>query len=319
MKLGIKTIEKLTQGALYFENREGYLYPYHYSKEQLEHFKREGFIDGWLDRAYFHGGIFLRFITDATEMTLTCKPSGFSSDQNTVDVYVDQHLYTSYHIDSEKNQRIFCEFGKGEKQITVYLPFDCQLGLRFLEINGRYRSVKPKGKKVLIIGDSITQGYGAVISSCAYVNALERKTGLNIVAQGIGGYRFEPMDIIKIKGYEPDFVISALGTNYYEDLSYDYEKNAREYFEKLSNLYFDKQILCITPLWRFGVDKERFEWCIETMKKEALKHENITVIDGYDLIPHVKSCFDDGVHPNEYGSELYATNLASVIKELNLL
>ena len=316
MKLGVKTIEKLTQGALYFENRGGYLFPYHYSKNQLEHFKREGFIDGWLDRAYFHGGVFVRFITDATNMTLTYKPYGFSSDQNTIDVFVDNILFESQHIDREGKQTLECEFRHGVKQITIYLPFDCQLGLKSIDLNGAYRSVKNKGKKTLIIGDSITQGYGAIISSCAYVSALERKTGLNIVAQGIGGYRFEPADVIKIENYEPELIISALGTNYYDDLTYDYEKNASEYLKNLAELYKDKQILCLTPLWRFDADMVRFTWCINTMKKEASKYENITVIDGFDLVPNVDECFSDKVHPNAYGSEQLATNLMKFMKEI---
>lgn len=324
MKLGIKTIEKLTQGALYFENRERYIYPYHYSKSQLEGFKREGFIDGWLERAHFHGGVFVRFITDATELCLTYKPSSFSSNQNTIDIYVDNNLHTSKHLDNSKKQALTCNFRHGFKEITIYLPFDCQLGLRSIEINGTYRSIKKRTKKLLIIGDSITQGYGANISSCAYVNALERKTNLDIVAQGIGGYRFEPCDINKIEGYEPDGVISALGTNYYESHhkesgEYDYENSTSKYFERLSKLYSDKQILCITPLWRDdNVDMERLLYCIEVIKREASKYENITIVDGFDLVPHCKSCFDDNLHPNEYGSELYAQNLAGVIKELGI-
>ena len=61
---------------------------------------------------------------------------------------------------------------------------------------------------------------------------------------------------------------------------------------------------------------DRFVWCREIATNEALKYDNITVIDGFDLVPHVHECFCDKVHPNAYGYELMANNLAFIFKEI---
>ena len=77
------------------------------------------------------------------------------------------------------------------------------------------------------------QGAGPNVASLAYANGLVRELGYDILAQGIGGYRYEPNDIMKIDGFEPDKIIVALGTNWYDDSSYDYELNVSEFYKKL--------------------------------------------------------------------------------------
>ena len=102
---------------------------------------------------------------------------------------------------------------EGKKRVFVYLPCESRLDIKNFTVNGKYESVKSNGKRLLIIGDSITQGAGPEISSSAYINVLSRKTGYNILGQGVGGYRYEPGDLMKIDGFEPEKIIVFLGTN----------------------------------------------------------------------------------------------------------
>ena len=137
------------------------------------------------------------------------------------------------------------------------------------------------------------------------------------MAQGIGGYRFEPDDIMRVEGFEPDKIIVALGTNWYDSENYDYELNARAYYKRLCQVFRNVPILVITPLWRGNADKwERFLWCIDIIKDECKNHECIKVVDGLTLIPNTNDCFSDKVHPNAFGSLMLTSNLINAIKKL---
>lgn len=74
-----------------------------------------------------------------------------------------------------------------------------------------------KNEKVLWLGDSITQGYGPLRSSCTYVSVANRILNYDIINQGIGGYIYDKNSLMKMEGYEPDKIIVALGTNQYKD------------------------------------------------------------------------------------------------------
>ncbi len=315
MKASKTTLKKFIKGAINIREEGAYLCPLRYEDEHLEQFRRAD--KGWIWRAQFSATTRLELYTDATELRFDYYATEFSSSDNTFDLYVDGVLECVHKVRKFNFDRAVYSMKEGWKLVQVYLPTDCHIGIKNLNINGAYKSVKDKGEKLLIIGDSITQGYGTFMSGATYVNALQRKTGYNILAQGIGGLPFK--DCVLYKGeYEPDKIIVALGTNYYESLQYDYEKEAQSFFKKLNLLWGDKQIIYISPLWRDNdVKWDRFMWCIEIAKREARKYENITLVDGFDLVPHVHECFVDKIHPNAYGCELMASKLANIIKDIN--
>lgn len=74
-----------------------------------------------------------------------------------------------------------------------------------------------------------------------------------------------------------------------------------------------------SPLWRNdeGLDRERFNWCVEIVKRECQRHGNITLVDGFSLIPNVDECFCDRLHPNEYGCLLLAEKIFEEMKKLS--
>ena len=99
---------------------------------------------------------------------------------------------------------------------------------------------------------------------------------------------------------------------------YDYEKATVEFYKKLTELYPNKEILAVSPLWRGddGLNPERFSWCVEIVKRECKRYKNITPVDGFTLVPHVYECFCDKLHPNAYGCLLLATNLHREMKRV---
>ena len=146
---------------------------------------------------------------------------------------------------------------------------------------------------------------------------MARELGYDILAQGIGGYRYEPNDVMTVDGFTPDKIIVALGTNWYDDSSYDYEFNVTEFYKRLISVFPNTPVLAITPIWRGDIDNwERFIWCINKVKDTCAKYECIKLVDGFTLVPNVEECFSDRAHPNSFGSLMYSNNLIKAIKKL---
>lgn len=321
MKLSAESLKKLVKGACYFEIERGYLTAFKYSKAQIDMMRREGYDSFWLSRALFSAGIRLELKTSASAISFDYKLWGdtpVDGRSNSVDVWVDGVLSSVLHL-KEKKGNVSINLPSGEKLVSIYLPNDLQLSIKSFTIYGKYKSVKEKGQGVLVIGDSITQGYGPMFSSGSYFNELQRMTGYNMLNQGIGGYRFEANDLMLVDGFKTDKIISFLGTNWYDVPDrYDYEQATIDYYNRLTELYPDKQILAISPIWRCddSLDMDRLNWCIEIIKRECRNHANITLVDGFTLVPNIEDCYCDKVHPNEYGCLMLAKNLYKLIKKV---
>jgi len=322
MKLSINTVKKFIKGAIYFEEENGYLIPYKYSKAQIEHMASPSYDHGWRWRAKISGGIRLELVTDATALSFDYMASHSHERANTVDLYVDNVLFAVYEIKDRLKGNISFSMPSGSKKISLFFPCESTLRIKSFTINGKYKTVKDKGCRLLVLGDSITQGAGPEIGSASYLNTLARQLNVTVLGQGVGGYRYEPRDLMKIDGFEPDRIIVFLGTNYYDTPKeqYDYEWAVNEYYKRLTEIYPNVPILSITPLWRNNnVDFHRFYWCINIIKKACSHYKQISVIDGFTLVPNVDQCFSDGVHPNAYGSLCLADNLMAFMKKIKFL
>lgn len=320
MKFSANSLKKLIKGACYFETNRGYLTAYKYCKSQLDLMSKEGYDEFWRDRGIFTAGIRLEFKTNSDFISFdykTYKGTCLWERSNSLDIWVDGVLLSVLHLKDAKGN-VHIKLPIGDKRVSIYLPNDCQFSIKNFTVDGSYKSVKDKGQRVLVIGDSITQGYGAMFSSGSYFNELQRITGYNMLNQGIGGYRCEPQDLMYVDGFEPDKIITFLGTNWYNVESYDYENATIDFYKKLTEMYPNKQILAISPLWRGddGLDLERFKWCVEIVKRECKKYANITLVDGFTLVPNVEDCYCDKLHPNEYGCLLLARNLHKEMKKI---
>ena len=316
MKLYEKSLKKLISGACYYKMDGAYLYPYHFSEAQLEHFKQRD--DFWYSRALLQAGIKIELVTDSEKLGMEYYSYAVYSAIDGINVCVnDVAVYT--HNPGKPGKGSFeCTLPKGEKRVTVYLPIDAPVGIKSLYVDGKYKAAKERKTKLLAIGDSITQGYGAGVGYATYVNSLYRKTGYEILCQGIGGYRYEKGSVMPIDGYKPDKIMVALGTNYYNDPAYDYEKCIEEFYEALHSVYGDTPVLTVTPIWRYdeGFDEGRLMLVSEKIKSVCSKYSNITVLDGYYLVPHIEECYLDPVHPNAYGNEHMAQGIFSFMKKI---
>ena len=175
-------------------------------------------------------------------------------------------------------------------------------------------------KKILFLGDSITQGWESQFNSLSFAYLVSDFLNANSIIQGIGSSRFEPTTVFDI-GFNPDIVFVAYGTNDFGHLDSldELKTNAYDYLEKVKQIYSNAQIYVISPIWRTNEDiiykMGSFYDCNNAIK-ETTKALNLCVIDGEKLVPPHTQFMADCLHPNDLGFSVYALNLLRIITKM---
>ena len=315
MKLTNEELKKIYCGALYFEETEdGYLKANQYTKAQMDYFEKAFLM--WFERCDASSAKTIEFKTAARKVSFEYKII-WKCSEDSIELAIDG-LATeiAYLKDIDMEGSISWDMPEGEKNVTIYLPSDATILIRKFEIDSTYESIQ-KNKKVLWLGDSITQGYGPLRSYQTYVSVANRVLNYDILNQGIGGYVYDKNSLMKMEGYNPDKIIVALGTNQYGDENGP--QVVREYYETLIGIYGEAiPILVITPLWR-GDNLEgvpTLEKFCATIREIVGKYKNIKVVDGFKMVPHLEEYYLDNLHPNGLGTEVYGRNLVEEIRRL---
>lgn len=314
MHLNNEQLKEIYFGAYEFEETaDGYLQAFQYSKDQIEYFK--GAFQMWYERCTATTAKTLEFSTAARKVSFDYKiiwkgsPDSF---ELVVDGFVSGIVRVKDILDTGN---ISWDLPEGKKSVIIYLPADATVLIRNFEADAEVVRAQ-KNEKVLWLGDSITQGYGPLRSSCTYVSVANRILNYDILNQGIGGYIYDKKSLMKMDGYTPDKIIVALGTNQYRDTDMT---AVEEYYKTLIGIYGEEiPVICITPIWR-GDSFDGFaimdEFC-KKVKAIAEQYKNVKVIEGMKLVPHFPEYYLDNLHPNSLGCELYGRNLAEAIKNL---
>lgn len=314
MKLSNEQLKSIYHGVLWYrETEDGYLQAFQYTKEQNEYFEKVS--DFWFERCTASTAKTLEFVTTATACSFEYKLIWIGS-ADSVELWVDgQATDIRYIKDMEKEGTISFELPENskEKEIMIYLPADATMVLRNFEINDSFKPVTKK-EKVLWMGDSITQGFGPLRSGHTYVSVANRLLNYDIINQGIGGYVYDKNVLMQMYDYKPDKIIISMGTNQFGTESME---GIEEYYQLLMEIYGNTPVLCILPLWRDDVPNglpTLIKFC-NNLKAIAEKYENVTVVDGFKLVPHLPEYFLDKLHPNCLGSEVYGRNLVLEIQK----
>lgn len=211
--------------------------------------------------------------------------------------------------------------GKGEKTVRIVLPWTSSIEITELSLEGAsYAKAVKRTKKMLAYGDSITQGYDAVHPSNAYIVKLAHALDAEVIDKAMGGEIFFP-PLSQIKSHmTPDYITVAYGTNDWGKCTpASFRTNCRAFYENLAKNYPNAKIFAITPIWRKDYDSQRpFGNFFEIEKiiiEETADLSNVTVIEGFGLVPHDSQYFADvRLHPNDAGFAFYAENLTKAIR-----
>ena len=326
MKIENNELKKALFGAFRTDEKNGALRMYRFTEKQVEYFEEtENYIHKAM-KSRATAGMTFDFYTDSEMIGIEATGTRASGQSYCyIDVYVDGEISGHFgFVDREPKKYSFSmELKPGRKRVTVYLP--CLFGVEIsnfeLSDNASFESVT-KDKKFMFFGDSITQGYITEYPSMSYPNIFSRHFDGECVNQGIGAGLFDANDLDDDFPYKPDKVFVAYGTNdWYHSI--DVKITAKAYYERLCRIFKDSEIYAIIPIWRVNYkEKEeitnmKFFDFREELIKVCEQFERVTVIDGFELVPHDAKYFcPDGTHPNTDGLTEYGENLVKKINEI---
>ena len=313
MFLSFDQIKKITVGAVRMENIEGNMMFYKYFPYMIPMWgEKKATLE---ERAKHTTGIRLDFHTNSRHLNLEIEfPAKF-------EIYIDG--FFRYTMKNTQSLSVDIDTPNGEPvedaRVTVYFPSHKEGKLKSVELDdGAYVRRHDFDRKILFMGDSITQGWESGFDSLSFANKVSRYFNAESVIQGVGGACFYP-EFLERLPMDLDWVVVAYGTNDFTfrenfDEFYSY---MCEYMAKLSRIYGDRRVFVISPIWRVLTENEspeRFEKYRSAIASEAQKYGFIH-IDGASLVPPISELYADGVHPNCVGFSFYAENLINIIKE----
>lgn len=319
MILSNDVLSSLLTGAVYTENGPLGVRPCRFSRRHLEQMKSK---EAYMVRAAASSGMMLDFKTDSSKLSfcVTSEPAA-ATPWFGMDVMVDGHLV--HHI-FNRNGRV-CEkvqlpLSEGFNRVTVFLPNLCSVWLSdFMLDDGANCVPAAHSRKLLFIGDSITQGYTTEHPSRTYANLLMQALDAECLNQAIGGEVYNAAQLDDANGYQPDLIIAAYGCNDWK-LKYDLTENAGRWYERLHEIYGDVPVCVLLPVWRTDIPqkeaegREPFLQARQRIAEVCRQYPNCRVIDTYDFVPHDLAFFEDHVHPNEAGFALYADAVLKALK-----
>lgn len=329
MKLGLDQIRSICMGATRVEQADSGVRLLRFTKEQEELYKVTS--ADFYKKTFATAGIRLAFETDSPSLFLKVNvTSGSSRKYFSFDVSVNGEIidcldnfsgvnlprnYTTAELPLGLFSKQFA-LGEGRKQVCVYFPWSAAVELQELSLVGAtYILPLTRDKKLLVFGDSITQGYDALRPSNRYASRLADLLQAEEFNKGIGAERFCP-DLARMRdNLEPDYITVAYGTNDWSGLDEaSFMEKCDAFYGALSKSYPNAKIFAITPIWRQDYKGPKkfgpFEQVEADIREITSKYPNICCISGFSFVPSDEEYFADlRLHPNDRGFQHYADNL----------
>lgn len=329
MQLSIEQIRSVTWGAVrYTEESDGITF-HRFTQAQHDMYEKKS--QEFFDKSKTSTGVRLCFKTDSKSLYLnTTVTNSRNRTYFSFDVFADDNLigcldnYSDRELPRDYSEISFpCgtfektfDLGEGVKTVTVHLPWNKITKIHQLALDdGAFIEPVRRNKKMLVFGDSITQGFDALRTSGRYIGRLADALDAEEFNKSIGGERYCP-DLAALRDdFTPDYIVVAYGTNDFSSTSKEvFYPNSKAFYEQLQKNYPGVKTFVITPIWRVNYDMQtKFDsfFEIDTAIHNTVAHmDNVTVISGFDLVPHSVDYFGDyGLHPNLDGHDHYFKNL----------
>lgn len=333
MKLNLKQIKSITQGAAYITADESGIQFHRFNEAEETYYKSTSHST----KTFSTSGIQMVFKTDADKLSMKANVSVASTRKFfSFDIYINGEL--SGEFKNYKHEEMHlpyslqeCELGdfswempmkEGEKTLRIVFPFGSKPTISEISLeNATFIEPVKRSKTMLMYGDSITHGYDALNPSRAYAVQLAHALDAEAINKAIGGEVFRS-ELSAIKNdINPDYITVAYGTNDWSKRTKEAaESDCRGFYENLRKNYPDAKIFAITPIWRGDMDNEtkfgKFSDAIKMIHTVCEEIGGITVIDGFEFVPAKEEFFADlRLHPTNEGFDLYAASLLREIEK----
>lgn len=336
MQLELDQIKKIALGAVRITQEEDGIHFYRFTQEQEALYRARN--QDFYKKSFSTTGVQLRFQTNSENLYLKAAVTPGSSRKyfafevfadgkriGTLDNYSDTELpqaYASVVLPQGTFEKSF-SLGAGGKEVRVVFPWSVKAILQemVLDDGAELVPVKPK-HKLLVFGDSITQGYDALLPSNKYITQVAEYLDAEEINKAIGAEIFFPELAATAEDFVPDYITVAYGTNdWFKCTEEEFRVNCAGFYRNLSMNYPSIPIFAITPIWRkeiaTGSKFGAFE-NVEAIIREITKDlSNITVISGFTFVPQKEELFGDmRLHPNDKGFVYYYRNLKEAVARL---
>ena len=318
MNLSAVDLRPFWRGVISLTEEDGGVCPERVTARQLKVCAESG---TFIIRAGASAGCCLAMRTDAEAFSFDYRLSpGSTRDFYSFDLWVNGSLLRSVPgLMSKKTQgTISFSLPEGERSLCLYLPNLQRTQLFNVELNGAsFAQPLPADRRLLCLGDSITQGFLARIHSGCYAGALARLLGAELLNQGIGAECYHAETLDEELPFRPDLVTIAYGTNDWSTRTPDvFLREAERYLKKAARIFSGARIAVLTPLPRLDEDKHP-DWPLPEARK-ALEEiirgiPDLLPIRGENLMPRDASLLEDHVHPNDRGFEVMTKNLFAAL------
>lgn len=305
MKLTFEQIKSVTLGAISIYEDDTGIHFRRFTDRQLAVWDQLD--EQFRTRSRGTAGCQLSFHTDSKNMMI------FVANGKKVEVWINGLPTHNYLLDAPR--RLPISLPEGDTHVVIDLPnYTEGVITKVLVDEGSYIVPHTTDHRFLFLGDSITQGSQSSRDSNCYVSRLGRYFNAEVLNLGIGG-SVMCADTLEDTGFDPDAIFIAYGTNDYTccESIQELEAATCAYFDRVKELYPDKPVFYISPLWRADGAMVRkcgtLDDCRAVQIAQALSH-GFVHIDGYTLVPHSPDYYNDGyLHPNDIGFSYYSENL----------
>jgi lysophospholipase L1-like esterase len=312
MKLSLEQIQSVTVGALQIRSEADGI---HFCKMSAAQMEAYGAInEAQRTNALATTGVRLDFHTDAAYVKYMPVHDG------RYEVKIDGLLIDDTRAVGGTELVISLPADTQEHRVTLHLPSHGTPGvLSYVELpDGAALTPHRFDRKMLFIGDSITQGWNSGIDTLSYAYLVSDHFNAESIIQGVGSACYNPTTLSPID-FDPDTVIVAYGTNDAgKETLEQIEGDCRAYLEKLVTLFPRERIRVITPIPRLNRDEIRTYGPISLVGKTVRAVAEslfLAVIDGEKMVPSLPAMMADNVHPNAIGFSVYAHNLIKALSE----
>ena len=336
-------IEGFVRGAVGLVRcSDGFVVPRRFTKAQLKRLR--GLNRGC--RAEATAGACIDFVTDGNRVSLDCRVirdlnhdhplfrsvmAGVGGIGNPVDgvidgidlVVVGGNAYTV----PAATGRIEVTFDNPfhtPVEVRIYLPYIMSVAVGNLASNGSLEPAPDHGY-LLVLGDSIAQGFVVGSPSLAYPVQVAQALGLDLLNQAVAGHVFDATTLEglgRLRKHPPTTVVVAYGTN-----DWDRKKSAKRirrdaanYLDALAEAFPKTPVYVLSPLWRADENEPRpcgrsLAWMGSMLADLCDHRKHMTFVDGHHVIPRNPVMLSDQVlHPGPVAAAMVSAALVSAIE-----
>lgn len=214
-------------------------------------------------------------------------------------------------------------------RITLTFPFSAAMAVKRVTYDFGAKFKAPlKKKKILFLGDSITEGSECFDPAAVYVSQVCRAYDCYGLDQAVSGRTFNDYNILGDYPFSPDYVFIANGTNSFCGGTGDKTAVFKE-LDSLMTLVINEaksrfpsaKIIALLPIWRSDEKGVNFslDETSEMIESVYGRYPEISVIDCRDFVPEDASYFSNSelaLHPNSAGHRIYGKRLLQALKNI---